>query len=464
MRLQSRSVFLLWFLISYAKAIACDCSPDASAPACQKIATAQVVFIGTVRSIEPDPGMPNVARFRVYRFRVQTAYKGLSPGATEVVVNPDNLTSCHREYNNGATYIVFGTTRGGSDEILSGGCHGSRLVEYAPDDVRFLEAYRNHRAANSVFGRVLQWGDRFGNNDRDATAPVDGATVTLQSGSKSFNKKSSSDGDFRFEGLPSGSYGLSARLEPYVANTANMLVNVLPIGCAEAFPILSAQASITGKLTTYDGKPAAKLRVELLRKSNSGNWYSTSQFFNYSGPDGGFHFEDLPDGDYLLGYEIWGGRPSNNWAHPTRYYPGVPDLESAAVIHLVPHANIHDVKFALSRPDTPRKIRVVVVWPDDTAPAGNLLQLFDGDELLTNVGDPLRNRPAQAHNGIIELSCFAERTYDLHVRYWIDDLGGPVPHDQQRIARSEQVRLGPGTGPATIKLVLTRTLMSDEDR
>jgi len=54
--------------------------------------------------------------------------------------------------------------------------------------------------------------------------------------------------------------------------------------------------------------------------------------------------------------------------------------------------------------------------------------------------------------------------YDLHVRYWIDDLGGSVPHDRQRIARSDRVRLPPGNKPAAVRIVLTKTLLSDEDR
>jgi hypothetical protein len=42
---------------------------------------------------------------------------------------------------------------------------------------------------------------------------------------------------------------------------------------------------------------------------------------------------------------------------------------------------------------------------------------------------------------------YAEREYDLHVRCSIDDLGGPVPHDQQGIARSAKVRLRQGMSP-----------------
>jgi len=76
----------------------------------------------------------------------------------------------------------------------------------------------------------------------------------------------------------------------------------------------------------------------------------------------------------------------------------------------------------------------------------------------------LSGQPSATHNGIAEFTGYADREYDLHVRYWIDDLGGPVPHDQQRIARSDKVRLPPGNEPATVRLVLNRTLLSDEDR
>src|SRR5260370_37705107 len=165
-------------------ALACSCSPEAYAPACQKISNAQVVFAGTVRQIEPDSRAPQATKLRVYRFRVDVPYKGLPEGTTEVIVNPDNFTSCQTEYKSGLRYLIFGTRFSGTDEVLSGGCHGSRLVEYAADDIRFLEAYRKNQASNSVYGRVLQWVTEIGRPSSESDPPVAHASVMLLNGSR----------------------------------------------------------------------------------------------------------------------------------------------------------------------------------------------------------------------------------------------------------------------------------------
>ncbi|MBY0505166.1 MAG: hypothetical protein K2X03_14735 [Bryobacteraceae bacterium] len=96
-------------------------------------------------------------RARVYRFGVETAYKGLAADAKQVIVNPDNFTSCTTQYLPGKRYLIFGERLPGSAQIRSGGCNGSRLTEYAAEDLRFLEEYRLGKATNSVYGRVLQW-------------------------------------------------------------------------------------------------------------------------------------------------------------------------------------------------------------------------------------------------------------------------------------------------------------------
>jgi hypothetical protein len=454
--------FVMLMLASHGSALGCSCSPASEAPACEKILTADVIFVGTVQSIVPDPHLPAASRLRVYRFQVDTTYRGLLPSVDHIVVNPDNFTSCQTEYRRGSRYLVFASRLAGTDEVISGGCHGSRLAEYATKDLAFLGAYRNNQAGRLVYGRVLQWATSIGRPRREEDAPVAEARVVLSNGIQTFVRQTTQTGDFRFDGVPPGTYSLSAHREPYVANPPVVAVVVPAVGCAERFPTLEARASISGALMNEKGKPAAKERVELLRKSQSGVWYSTYQFWTETNDRGLFKFADLPDGDYVLGYEIWGGRPSNYSPYTTRYYPGVPQLAEASVLHLLPMQVMTDVKLSLGKPDTPRSIRVVVTWPNGTPCGHNLLQLFSGEDLIKNVG-PLFGGSAKAPNGIIEFTGYAERMYDLHVRYWIDDLGGPVPHDQQRIARSDRVQLMPGKDAATVKLVLTRKLLSDED-
>jgi hypothetical protein len=242
-------------------------------------------------------------------------------------------------------------------------------------------------------------------------------------------------------------------------------IEVPTVGCVERFPILEAHAAVSGSVSTDDGKPAAKIRVELLRKNRRGEWYSTSQMWKQTDQKGQFRFDDLPDGDYLLGNGIWHDKPSNFSSYATTYFPGVSDRARASVIHLVPLQTKTNLSFSLPKPDTPRTIHVEVVWPDGHTPEENLLQLFDGDDLLKNVGGTVPNVPIPSvpHNGIVEFAGYVERAYDLNVRYWVDDPGGPVPHDQERIARSDVVHLLPGKEPASVRLVLTRTLLADQD-
>lgn len=388
-------------------------------------------------------------------------YKGLSEDTKQVVVNPDNI--CEASYSLGKRYLVFGSREAGTDEVRSGACDGSRLADGEQADVQFLETYRLKQATNFVFGRVLQSITSIGRSQREEEAPVEGAKVSLSSASGALTQPTTAAGDFRFENIPPGSYSLAARLEPYTPNPASISIQVPAVGCVEAFPLLEAGAKLSGVLLDEFGEPAPEKRIELLRRNRDGKWYRSYDFWKQTDGRGQFAFEGLPDGDYLLGYEIWSDKPSHDSLYPTTYFPGVSDRASASVLHLAPRQAIGDLRIPLPKPHTPRRIHVEVVWPDDKAPARNLLQLFDGRELLQNVGVLLINRPSTPHNGIIDFTGAAERYYDLHVRYWIDDAGGPVPGDEKKIARSEVVRLSPGKEPASVKLVLTRTLLAVED-
>jgi hypothetical protein len=84
------------------------------------------VFVGTVRAIEPDAQFPTASELRVYGFQVETPYKGLPQDVAEVIVNPDNFTSCQSEDKRGIRYLVFANRLAGTNEVLSGGCHRLR--------------------------------------------------------------------------------------------------------------------------------------------------------------------------------------------------------------------------------------------------------------------------------------------------------------------------------------------------
>src|SRR5437868_2096297 len=76
---------------------ACTCLPLVI-PACQLIGPYPVVFSGTVIGAEPDPMTPKARGRRLYRLKVDRAYKGLKDGVNEVVVDPENLSTCGTDY------------------------------------------------------------------------------------------------------------------------------------------------------------------------------------------------------------------------------------------------------------------------------------------------------------------------------------------------------------------------------
>jgi hypothetical protein len=193
------------------------------------------------------------------------------------------------------------------------------------------------------------------------------------------------------------------------------------------------------------------------------SWYATTQFWTQTDERGRLQFKELPSGDYLVGYEIWSDSPSQYSPYPTQYFPGVAKREQATIVHLSPQQSIEGLSFRLSQPHTSRTVRVEVVLPDGTSPTEHLLQLFDGENLIKNIGGSLPNKPPVHHKGIVEFKGYEERSYRLHARYWFDDLGGDVPTDQQRIAITEvkEVTAGKNT---SLRLVLSKTLLASEER
>src|SRR5262249_25702083 len=129
-------------LIPLVRAWGCSCSPATFAPACERISTAEIVFVGKAVAIETRARIPVSLMLRFYRFQVETAYKGLPKGTTEVIVDPGGGSSCETRYTLGTRYLIFGSQTPGAKEVFSAACHGSRIADDHPDDLKFLEAYR----------------------------------------------------------------------------------------------------------------------------------------------------------------------------------------------------------------------------------------------------------------------------------------------------------------------------------
>jgi hypothetical protein len=401
MRLAGRVLICFWALKGM---LACSCAPIVSAPACQLVGSSPIVFLGTVGELEGD----------VYRFRVDRAYKGLADGVKEILIDPDNATSCRAEYRVGKEYLMFATQSHGAGE-----CSGSRPVEWAAKDIEFLDYFARGQTITRVYGKTLQWVDGFGRTREEEQAPAVGALVRLQSKDKSWESVSGPDGNYSFDGLEPGQYTITATSGAvYGLLRRSHEVDVTRGGCSENFIELRTRTEVSGVVLDSRGAAASKMQVELRRRNSDGRWSGTSRFWTYSDQTGRFKFEDIPTGDYLLGHEIATGRPGINSAVPTAYYPGVADEKDAIVVHLEPNQKVQDLKLRLPRPHTPRPITVVVIGADGKPPGDHLLQISANDELVRNIGGLLNAKlPITARAGPITFTGYRERQYRISARY-----------------------------------------------
>jgi hypothetical protein len=443
--------------------LGCSCLPDVMAPACEKLGKMHAIFVGRVLEVEADATAGPAMRAELYRFAVETAYKGLAAEVKEVVIDPDNYTTCRARYTVGKRYLVYATQSRRGGRLVSANCHGSRRVEFAGDDIAYLESYRRGETGNFVYGRVLQGVPGFGRPVRGKDAPVEGAKVVLRRGEETWSQSSAPDGEFRFENLPAGQYTLSAELAPYVGNPGALPVEVPATGCAQMFPVLEARAILAGVLVDASGSPAGKMPIDVLRRHPNGNWTWIYPYSKTTNALGEFLIENLPAGDYLVGYSIGRDYAPLDSPYTTTYFPGVRERERAEVVRAGPREAVRDLRIRLGKPQTPRAVRVEVVWPDGSLPGKHRLQLFHHGEAIRTVEEFDFHVDPDARKGIFQLMGYEEREHLLEARYWVDEHRGPVPWEMQRVARSEVVRLAPGMGPVRVRLVLTKTLRMDEE-
>ena len=415
--------------------LACTCSPEASAPACQLISRANVAFLGECLELLPDPKAGSGFGRSIYRFRVERVYKGLDPETQEVLVNPDNFTSCATEYPTGKTYLMFASVMSKEPlTLIAGGCSSSRRADLNKSDVEFLEGWVKGNTETVVYGKVLQWVDWIGRPRDDESAPVEGATVVLANSTDRFTALSKPDGSFRFPGIAPGEYQLSAQLDPHIPDPVSHQVVVTKGGCKEVFVQLKPLSTIEGTLLKADGQPAVNQRVELLRRNQKGKWYSTSKMWTQTDHQGMFRFVDIGSGDYLLGFEIWSDAPSDYSPYNAQYFPGVRDRTAAEIISLAPQQAIKDLRFTLPPAHKERKITIRVRWPDGKPPGKNLLQVFHDGRLIKNLEGE--------NEGTLIFTGYQEREYEFNARYWVDNLGGGGPVFSKRIAKADS---GAGT-------------------
>jgi len=232
---------------------ACQCLLTLSA--CNEVALADRVFIGTVESVEPSflnrwnrskasslplsqqlaaMDLPDyykrrlaaaktdddiarlfysiVAQGRRVRFKVKTTFRGDEDEAAEVWTDSGD---CGYDFQVGETYLVYADEDEESGRINTSVCYRNRRLSDAGDDLTYLFFFQNGGDESArLEGFVTS--DEFYQRDLDKAhdpeevkLPMPGVILELKSGQTRRYTQSGRDGRFIFDGLAGGEYSVS---------------------------------------------------------------------------------------------------------------------------------------------------------------------------------------------------------------------------------------------------------------
>jgi len=447
--------------------MACSCAPEAYAPLCQRIDAVKVLFIGTaVETNDDHDGFIKGGLW--YRFRVEEPFKGIDSSTKEVIVDPASGTSCQEEFAVGKRYLISGygntlvsqlaaaVTFGGVPQsegphrplgrlVVTGACSGSRLAEFASEDINFMRQYRAAPTPSSIFGYVRMHADESLWNDR--YPPLPNAVIRLSGPGGNHTATTDKNGRYEISGVAPGKWSLTAYSSGFSSVHPSYSLDVPSHGCGVANVGMFSDGSIGGTVVEQDGTPAKGVAVDYLYadKKLSNPWFRDRS--TTSDTEGRFHFIKVPPGDFFVGVHI-DTPPEAAERIPPTYWPGVTDIGKAQLVHTAVNEKKEDIVIKLGPRVGVRKVTVSVQWPDGRPSAS------------TSVSADVNGRIAElgktGARGSLEMLLLNGVEYSFSGRSWTSYRmvnGNQIGNDW---VNTEEKVLPPGRGAAEIVLVLNK--------
>jgi hypothetical protein len=363
----------------------CSCAGWPSV--CGAYAGAQAVFIGSVRRVVNQTVMMENAREVITAQRayvqVEKTFKGtLDP---EVIFRSYG-SSCDPTYKEGERWLFYGYFSEKNKAWEIGACGRSTPIEGAADDLLYLEALPKSAATSRLSGTLEHYEDDP-EKGFSLVRNILGAKVQIIGKDHTYETFTDRNGVYEMYGLPPGSYtvkpeiplGLKIRFPmtygmfPVTREDPGIKVELKEKFCAGVGFVFSSDTVITGKVIGTDGKimPRVCLRLEPVGKQASPH----SFHFSCTKDDGGFHFDEVPPGDYYLVAND-DGKLSGDTPFPRVYYPGTVAREKATIVTVSAGDRITDYNIHIPA-QQPTRVLSGVLMTSDGQPFPKAFVQFD---------------------------------------------------------------------------------------
>jgi hypothetical protein len=211
-------------------------------------------------------------------------------------------------------------------------------------------------------------------------------------------------------------------------------------GCARNALTLQSHGEAQGVVRDAAGRPAAGVRVEMVRVLPDGSLAGLESYLTETGKDGRFRFQNVAAGTFVMGVNVRSA-PTHAEPYAATYYPGVPSAERAERLTFGPNTLLENLVLPLPPVIARRTVRVNVFGADGkpiTAGARASASHQGRDAAFEN---------ARTGN-VVELQLLEGLAYEI-TGSWFGRVDGSL-----LFAKSEPVRLPAGRDPVTIDVRL----------
>jgi|SRR5579864_3048191 len=202
--------WLLPLLFAGGQTYGCVCSGWPSAKEAWK--TTPVVFLGFVERAEPNPrSLQTHIPQQTVMVRVDQPFNGASAKQEFVLLQPGHDCAPKFKESEQVLFYLHPTSR--KDIWEAWGCHRTRLLEQAADDLLFLRALPGSALKNRLSGAVGLYETSFSEGFHRSRA-LAGVQVNISSPAHSVRTVTNDDGVYELYDLPPGKYRISIEVPP----------------------------------------------------------------------------------------------------------------------------------------------------------------------------------------------------------------------------------------------------------
>ena len=311
--------------------LACSCVR--SGPACQAAWDADVVFAGTVRSIDrvdhtDAQGYQYPAQ--IVHLDVEQPFINAAAPRMEVLSNPLN-TCDYRGFKVGGKYLVYakGSSTSGFRVSI---CSRTRPLLEAAADLQYLMTLSTASTGARVFGRVNEWARDPAEERGIDYGPVEDLVVTVRGATFLRDVITDKRGQYELSGVPLGRISISAATPFGFRSVSAREFEIKDLrACVESDFTIAAEAEASGTVVDASGRPVSGVVVDAVASELAGYQPKAFQQPVRTDERGVFTFENLPPGSYVFGINLTKAlRPSGR---PV-FLPGTPVAREASIFEL----------------------------------------------------------------------------------------------------------------------------------